>query len=222
MSALGQDPAVSASDDDYELRRARTPVPTFVAESVETHLSRIYAREVKRVGPPRLMGWWADVDGCGTTVDQWMSETVAPLLLVLGQLDLYMDHPPAPDGEPIETKADLQRLGLDRCVASYILPENMLWWRLDPSGQRYLECLVLEHHEERRRADDPLPVLDRRRVDPLRRRRRGPLGRSRTRSASCRSSGSSTAGSRGAGTSASRATRASPSGSGSITTATRS
>ncbi len=145
---MGQDPAVSASDDDYELRRARTPVPTFVAESVETHLSRIYAREVKRSGPPALTGWWADVDGCGTTIDQWMSETIAPLLLVLGQLDLYMDHPPAPEAESIETKSDLQRLGLDRCVASYILPENMLWWRLDPGGQRYLECLVLEHHED--------------------------------------------------------------------------
>lgn len=146
-SDLGQDPAAAASDDDYELRRARTPVPTFVAESIDTHLSRIYAREVKRVGPPRLMAWWADVDGCGTTIDQWMSETVAPLLLVLGQLDLYMDHPPAPDGEPIETRADLHRLGLDRCIASYILPENMLWWRLDASGQRYLECLVRECHE---------------------------------------------------------------------------
>ncbi|MGE3821060.1 MAG: hypothetical protein AB7I30_16730, partial [Isosphaeraceae bacterium] len=31
---IGQDPAVRASDDDYELRRARTPVPTFVADSV--------------------------------------------------------------------------------------------------------------------------------------------------------------------------------------------
>src|SRR3954467_14254686 len=30
---FGQDPAFSASDDDFELRRARTPVPTFVAES---------------------------------------------------------------------------------------------------------------------------------------------------------------------------------------------
>src|SRR5947199_1990768 len=29
----GQDPAAFASDDDFELRRARTPVPTFVAES---------------------------------------------------------------------------------------------------------------------------------------------------------------------------------------------
>jgi hypothetical protein len=144
---FGQDPAASASDDDYELRRARTPVPTFVAESVETHLSRIYAREVKRVGPPALMDWWSDVDGCGTTIDQWMSETVAPLVLILGQLDLYMDHPPAQEDEVIETRADLQRLGLDRCVASYVLPENMLWWRLDDAGQRYLECLVLERHE---------------------------------------------------------------------------
>lgn len=145
--SVGLDPAFSASDDDYELRRARTPVPTFVAESIETHLARIYAREVKRAGPPRLMRWWADVDGCGTTIDQWMTETVAPLMLVLGQLDLYMDHPPAPDGAAIETRADVQRLGLDRCTASYILPENMLWWKLDPGGRRYVECLVLERHE---------------------------------------------------------------------------
>src|SRR3954454_5537435 len=31
-AAAGDDPAAFASDDDYELRRARTPVPTFVAE----------------------------------------------------------------------------------------------------------------------------------------------------------------------------------------------
>ena len=143
----GGDPSGGATDDDYELRRARTPIPTFLAESVETHLARIYAREVRRVGPEDLAAWWSDVDGCGATIDQWMTETVAPLLLTLGQLDLLMDHPPAPDGETIETRADLVRLGLDRCVASYILPENMLWWRLDPSGHRYEECLVLEHHE---------------------------------------------------------------------------
>lgn len=145
--ALGVDPAANATDDDYELRRARTPVPTFVAEAVETHLSRLYAREVKRTGPDRLMAWWADVDGCGTSIDHWMAESVAPLLLVLGQLDLCMDHPPAPEGEAIETRADVARLGLDRCIASYILPEDMLWWRLDPTGCRYVECLVREHHE---------------------------------------------------------------------------
>jgi hypothetical protein len=93
------------------------------------------------------MDWWADVDGCGSTVDQWMTETIAPLLLVLGQIDLYMDHPLAPAGAAIETRADTQRMGLDRCVASYILPENMLWWKLDASGQRYLECLVQEHDD---------------------------------------------------------------------------
>jgi hypothetical protein len=148
--ATGSDPASLATDDDYELRRARTPIPTFLAETIETHLSRIYAREVKRVGLDILSGWWSDVDGCGTTIDQWMTETVAPLLLTLGQLDVVMDHPPAPEGEAVETRADVERLGLDRCVASYILPENMLWWRLDPSGNHYEECLVLEYHEVER------------------------------------------------------------------------
>ena len=45
-----------------------------------------------------------------------MTETVAPLLLVLGRLDLYMDHPPAPDGERIETA--LTSSGWDWSVAS--------------------------------------------------------------------------------------------------------
>ena len=144
--ATGADPAASATatDDDYELRRARTPVPTFVAEAIDTHLSRIYAREVRRAGPDHLMGWWRDVDGSGTSIDQWMAETVAPLLLTLGQLDVCLDHPVAPADAEIHTRADVERLGIDRCLASYILPENMLWWRLDDSGQRYEECLVLE------------------------------------------------------------------------------
>ena len=146
--SIGHDPAASATDDDYELRRARTPVPTFVAEAIDTHLSRIYAREVNRAGDDALMAWWSDVDGCGTTIDQWMAETVAPLLLTLGQLDLAFDHPAAPEGEEVETRADAERLGLDRCVASYILPENMLWWRLDATGHRYAECLVREYHED--------------------------------------------------------------------------
>lgn len=147
IGSAGDDPAMLATDDDYELRRARTPVPTFVAEAVETHLARIFAREVKRAGPAELMAFWNDVDGRGTTIDHWMVESVAPLLLVLGQLDICIDHPPMPDGETIATKADLSRLGLDRCLATTILPEDMLWWRLDPTGRRYVECLVREHTE---------------------------------------------------------------------------
>jgi hypothetical protein len=136
-----------ATDDDFELRRSRTPVPTFLAEVIETHLSRIYSREVKRVGPDRLMAWWSNVDGCGTTIDQWMAETVAPLLLVLGQVDLYLDHPAAPAGETIATRADVKRLGLESVIGTVILPENVVWWRLDPTGYRYEECLVREMHE---------------------------------------------------------------------------
>jgi hypothetical protein len=137
----------AATDDDYELRRARTPVPTFVAESIETHLSRIYGREVRREGPKELMSWWEDVDGLGTSIDHWMSETIAPLLLVLGQLDIWVDHPPIPEDVEVTTLADDRALRLDRCVASYILPENMVWWQLDAMG-RYAECLVRELHDK--------------------------------------------------------------------------
>jgi len=151
---VGSDPASQTTDDDYELRRARTPVPTFLAEAVETHLSRIFAREIKRNGPEVLLNWWNDVDGRGTTIDQFFSETVGPILLTLGQLDLCFDHPPAPEGETIETRADLIRLGLDTCVLSVILPENMVWWRLDETGQHYVECLVIERHETENGLED--------------------------------------------------------------------
>ncbi len=137
----------ASTDDDYELRRARTPVPTFLAETVETHLSRIFAREVVRTGPEMLRQWWSDINGCGVNMDQWMVETIAPLLLCLGQVDVIMDRPRAPSGEPVETNADCVRLGLDHCIAGYILPENMVWWRLDDTCRYYEECLVAEYLE---------------------------------------------------------------------------
>jgi len=143
----GSDPATQATDDDYELRRARTPVPGFVAEVVETHLSKIFKREVSREGPAAIEEWWEDIDGKGTMMDQWMSEVVAPLLLVLGQLDIILDHPPRPDREEIRSRADERRFGLDRVVASYILPENMVWWNLDSRG-RYEDCLVKEVRDD--------------------------------------------------------------------------
>ena len=146
---VGTDQAQFAADSDYELRRARTPVPTFVAEAVDTYCSKIYSSEIDRdlpTGPPHdaLTEWWADVDGLGTPIDDWMGGTVARLILTLGHLDLAFDHPAAPDGTSIATEADAVAAGVERCVASYILPENMLWWRLDSRG-RYVECLVREY-----------------------------------------------------------------------------
>src|SRR4051812_10375478 len=83
----GTDQASQATDDDYELRRARTPVPTFVSECIKSHLTKIYKREVIRDGPAKLIEWWTDADGKGHDVDCWMQQTVAPLFLVYGCLD---------------------------------------------------------------------------------------------------------------------------------------
>ena len=149
---LGADAAATAQDDDYELRRSRTPVPEFVAEAVEIHLGKVYDQEVSRQGPDDLLAWWKDVDGCGIAIDDYMRETIAPLLLVLGTIDVCLDHPQAPPGEVINTRADEIAAGLDKVVASYILPTNMVWWRTDSAG-RYLECLVREYVDPADRMD---------------------------------------------------------------------
>ena len=149
---LGSDPASTSQDDDYELRRSRTPVPEWVGEAVEIHLSKIYDQEVRRDGPLDLIGWWKNVDGRGSSIDDWMRDSVAPLFLVLGCLDVCFDHPRIPPGETVVTRLDEIRLGLDTCVASFILPQNMLWWRLDQAG-RYTECLVREYVDPSERVD---------------------------------------------------------------------
>lgn len=148
LSGHGGQPTIGPStDDDFELRRFRTPVPTFLSEVVETHLSRIFSKEIMREGPEALRLWWNDVNGCGLTIDQWMMETIAPLLLTLGQIDIVIDRPRAPEGVSIETRADCARFGLDRCVSRFVLPENMVWWRLDETGGEYAECLVADTFE---------------------------------------------------------------------------
>ena len=143
---VGADPSRRAWDDDFQFRRARTPAPSIVEHAVEAHLSKIYAREITRQGPPDLTAWWADVDGRGSSIDDWMEDVIAPLMLVLGQLDVLFDRPPAPEGVEIRTRADQKRHGLDAVIASYILPQNMRWWRLDRRGN-YLECVVAEYDE---------------------------------------------------------------------------
>lgn len=143
----GSDPASVATDDDYELRRARTPVPTFVAEAVSRDVGKVFGRKPSREIPPSLADlaeWTEDVDGRGTSLSDWLEQDVGPVFLALGQIDLLFDHPVAPPDEVVRSRADETRLGLAGCVASYILPENLVWWRLDSSECRYLEALVRE------------------------------------------------------------------------------
>jgi hypothetical protein len=129
--------------DLYAMRLARTPVPEVVNRTVELHLSKIFGRDVTRAGPADLEVWWKNVDGRDMSIQQWIEQTVAPLLLVLGQLDIVVEHPQAPPGARVDTRADSLALGLNGAVASIILPENVVWWALHPDG-RYRELLVCE------------------------------------------------------------------------------
>lgn len=157
----GADPGATAHDDDYEMRRARTPVPEFVREAIEIHLGKIYDQEIRREGPVELKSdpgaeqapWWDDVDGAGRTIDDWMREDVAPLLMTLGCLDVCFDRPAPPEGQELLTRRDEIDAGQDRVIASIILPDNMVWWDEDYAGN-YVECLVREYPAQAEYADD--------------------------------------------------------------------
>jgi hypothetical protein len=129
--------------DMYEMRLQRTPVPELVEFVVHRYLARIFAREVTRTGPSAVTAWWANVDGKGASIDDWMRSTIGPMLLALGQTDLQFARPEKPDDVDVRSLADLRRFSLDRSIAGFILAENVVWWRCLPDGS-YAEVLLFE------------------------------------------------------------------------------
>ena len=146
---VGSDPFERAAEDSFKMRQARTPVPRFLHDAIEKHLARIYAKTIHRTGPQALEEFWHNVDGLGNSIDEWLTEGVAELFLGLGQIDLLFDHASPPAGATVQTQADVKRLGLDRCLVTVILPENLPWWRKD-AGSDYAEVLVKEHRTNQR------------------------------------------------------------------------
>lgn len=150
-----RDPAASSGADDFELRRARTPVPEVLSDVVSNHLDRIARHEIARSGPPELEAFWADVDGRGSGIEEFVFGEVGPIYFAAGKVDLLFERPWAPEAEgAVLSLADERRLGLDRVTCTPILPENLLWWRLDGAGRRYEEVIYREYLED----DDGNPV----------------------------------------------------------------
>lgn len=144
--SIGAAPGATAQDDDYEMRRARTAIPEFTSEAVAIHLSKIFDQEIHREGPPELIEWWKDVDGRGTPMDEYMQGVLAPQLLVNATMGGVLDRPRlAPGMRPPANLGEEKELGLDRCILSYILPQNLVWGLFDHAGN-YVECVVREWH----------------------------------------------------------------------------
>jgi hypothetical protein len=142
----GGDSFERAAEDSFKMRQARTPIPRFLHDAIQKHLSRIYSKPIHRQGPELLREFWDNVDGLGNSIDEWLTEGVAELFLALGQVDLLFDHPSPPTDAAVRTDADVQRLGLDRAIVTVLLPENIPWWRKAPSRE-YAEILVREFRE---------------------------------------------------------------------------
>lgn len=139
-----EDDARSRVGDDYAMRLLRTPVPTFMPEAVDKHLGKIFNQAIKRKGPKSLMAWWGDVDRAGSDIGHVVSSSLAPLLMVFGCLDICIE-PAAAKGE-VRSQADVLAQKLTSPRLSYVLPQNVPWWRLDDIGN-YTEILIVENVE---------------------------------------------------------------------------
>jgi hypothetical protein len=99
--------------------------------------------------PHALELWWKDVDGAGTTIDQWMEEGFIYSAL-FGHVGHYMDR--MADGEAT-TAADQSKVFL-RLYTPLDIPD----WRLDDQGRltavRLLEAVVQEDPAQPHRLDD--------------------------------------------------------------------
>jgi hypothetical protein len=153
-----------AANLSYETRLRRTPTPTKLRQIIARHLAQINKQSVRRhikgTGKDEtpdaatatmkvLDAWWNDVDGRQTSIDEWMRETVGPLLVALGMLDVMVDHPVVRDDYPVILDPD-DTAAIDDaekgCHASFILPQNILWHKLDYTKRYYIEVNVLEYH----------------------------------------------------------------------------
>jgi hypothetical protein len=140
-SVMDQPDLTDASYEMFKLRRDRTPVPQFLPMFVDKIMGKIYKRKIERTGPANLIAWTENVDSRRTSLDEFMRDTVAPILCSVGMIDVAFDHP----------AADPLRPGLfgepdpAGCVVKIILPEHMLWWIKDTSGFFYVECMVREY-----------------------------------------------------------------------------
>ena len=132
--------------DLYVMRRSRTPVPRLTERAVSRHIAKVFAKEIVREGPPQVEQWWANVDGRGASVDDWVQFDAGPLFLTLGMYDLLFDHPPAPDGAQVNSRADLRELGLDACVVKLTPPESTTWWVLERDGITYSEVVIFDRY----------------------------------------------------------------------------
>lgn len=141
-------PGMEEGGNDYAVRLERTPVPTQFAEAIAKAIGRIFGQEIRRPEASNrdVAGWWEDADGSGSDVTDWMRETVAPLFLALGQIDLAFERPAA-GGRAVVTEADVKQAGIDRIYASVLLPTQLVWWMPDLEPGRFKEVLVHEVEE---------------------------------------------------------------------------
>jgi hypothetical protein len=89
--------------EDYDARRAMARYHNYVETIIDVYVHHVFTQEAERqTTNAELQAWWADVDGEGTSMTDFLRDRVIPLALATGHTGVLVDATPdAPTGPSV-------------------------------------------------------------------------------------------------------------------------
>lgn len=135
--------------EDFELRKALTPIPTFAKAAIKDVRNSIFQRMsgVSRIGGSiayqnAVRGYGQGVDNRGSSMTSFIGRDILDELLVMGQVGIYVDAP----REATPTLRGSEQF--KPYLYSYRVEDIVNWKLNDPSNPSEFQSLILREYEE--------------------------------------------------------------------------
>jgi len=143
---------LESQDDDFQERKDRAYFLNFCDEVCETYTNYIMKEKIDRPEDSTLEEFRKDVDGRGTTIDEFMKK-VSYLSSIYGHVHVVVDTPAIDEDKELTKRTEKEdKL---RPYASIIIPTQLVDWSVDRSGN--LNWILIQQEE----FEDVDPKLER-------------------------------------------------------------
>lgn len=130
-------------EDEKKFQRRKRVVhyENHVAPCVDIPLSYLKRKPFTRTGVPESVSQWQlDADGCGTTWDTLLFETILLRGAVLGSCPVLFDLPPVPENESNTERTRAQDIAEGRSIRAIPLFGCNVWdWKAEGSGFEWIK-----------------------------------------------------------------------------------
>jgi hypothetical protein len=134
--------------DVYQERQRRLTYQNLIGNCVGAYLAKLFSREPKidgKTADERFAAFLQDCDRAGTTFLKFSRSIVESMMLY--RRTFVLTDKPQPGDDPVFTRADEQRMGLDRPYLCCYDPRQVFNWSVDSYGN--LEWIVIKTVESR-------------------------------------------------------------------------